>query len=244
MLAGIAGAWRLEAAPAGTVTAAVVSQYMFRGLRYGGPALQPYVEFDSGNASWGVWASTPLAARVPGQSDPEVDPYGAYKIPLRDGLNLQPGFTWYTYPNADPARGFYRSTFEPSLALNYTGHGVTLTPKAYYDFVLHGPTFELTAASAVPLTTLGTELDLLATVGTYQWDAAVAHAAPDVRSRGDYWLVGATIPYQLTLASRVSVGFAYTRGSGNELKQGEPPKPARAGAAGRGVVTVTYSWSF
>ena len=63
------------AAPSVTTvfTTSVVSQYMFRGTRLGGPSLQPSLEVDSGNLALGIWASTPLADKVPGQSDPELD---------------------------------------------------------------------------------------------------------------------------------------------------------------------------
>ena len=67
-----------------TVTPAVVSQYMFRGVRIGGPSLQPAIEFDQGDWALGIWANFPLRDKVPGQSDPELDPYGSYKIGLND----------------------------------------------------------------------------------------------------------------------------------------------------------------
>ena len=37
------------------VTPAFVNQYMFRGVRLGGPSFEPSVEIDSGNFALGVW---------------------------------------------------------------------------------------------------------------------------------------------------------------------------------------------
>ncbi len=237
---------RAESTPAAspastwTLTPAVASQYMFRGVRLGGPSLQPALEFDSGGWGLGVWSSLPLANQVPGQSDPEIDPYGSYRFAVNDALSVQPGFTWYTYPRAERSGGFYPSTFEPNLAVNYTFAGITLTPKVYYDMVLDGATYELNAAYALPVRSIGTEIDFAANAGTYEWKAALAGRAPDVKGWGNYWLVGVTVPYQITRTSRVALGFAYARGSGNYFKPGVAPKTANAAAVGRGVVTLSY----
>jgi uncharacterized protein (TIGR02001 family) len=226
------------------VTPAVVSQYMFRGVRLGGPSFQANVEADRGNLAVGVWASVPLKDRVPGQSNPEIDPYGSYKFTLSDSLSVQPGFTWYTYPKAAKENGFYRSTFEPSVALNYTVAGVTLTPKLYYDLGLKGPTAELNVAYAIPLKQLGTELDLLGTVGTFKWDDSLSIHNPDTKNYGDYWLVGVTVPYAIGQNVKLAAGFAYTQGSGNYLKTGTDPKNANPAAVGRGVATLSCAWTF
>jgi hypothetical protein len=229
--------------PSWTIAPALVSQYLFRGLRLGGPALQPYVEHGAANYAYGVWASVPLKDRVPGRSDPEIDPYAWYRLPLNAALSLQPGVTVYTYPNADRTRGFHPATVEPNLAVNYLLGGIVLTPKVYYDFVLRGPTAELNAAYAVPLRSLGTELDLNAVAGTYEWRDARADAAPRVKNWGDYWQIGASVPYQIG-SSRVSLGAAYARGERNWLKQGTAPKRPNPLSASRLIVTVTYSFTW
>jgi uncharacterized protein (TIGR02001 family) len=230
------GAW--------TVTPAIVSQYMFRGVRLGGPSFEPTVQYDRGNLELGVWGNSPLSDKVPGQSNPEIDPYGWYKIPVNESFSIQPGFTWYTFINAEPKNGFYRMTFEPNVAANWTVNGLTLTPKVYYDVVLKGPTAEVNAAYALPLKTIGTELDFNASVGTYKWKAAVAQQSPPVKGWGDYWLVGVTVPYQIAANAKIAVGFAYTRGSGNYFKQAPLPKAANPAAVGRGVVTLSYALTF
>ncbi|HVS53223.1 MAG TPA: TorF family putative porin [Opitutaceae bacterium] len=225
-------------------TPAVVSQYMFRGTRLGGPSFEPSVEFDSGNLALGIWSNFPLKDKVPGQSDPEIDPYGSYKFVISDAFNLQPGFTWYTYVNADKNNGYYKSTFEPSLAVNYTVAGFTLTPKIYYDLVLKGPTAELNAAYALPLKELGTELDFAATWGTFKWTSYAENASPDVKNWGDYWLVGVTLPFQVTTNSKLSIGLAATEGRNNYIKQGTFPKFPNSTAVSRGVFTLSYAMTF
>ena len=111
-----------------TLTPSYVSQYMFRGQRLGGQSFEPSVEADTGNWALGVWSNLPLANRVPGQSNPEIDPYGSYTWNLGDSLSLQPGFTIYTYAKAPTDQGFFRSTYEPNFAVNYTIDGFKLTP--------------------------------------------------------------------------------------------------------------------
>lgn len=232
--------------PAGswTASAAVVSQYMFRGLRFGGPSLQPMVEYDRGALTAGVWASTPLASKVPGQSDPEIDPFVSYKIAASDSLSVQPGATLYLFPRGEPSAGFYRSTFEPNLAVNYTTHGVTLTPKLYYDVVLRGPTYELNAAYALPVKDIGSELDFYASVGRYDWDAGVARTSPHTRMTGNYWNASVTLPFQISARAKISASVGYYEGWDSEFRQAGLPTLKNTQAVGRVVATLGYSLTF
>lgn len=227
------------------LTPSFASQYMFRGVRLGGPSFQPSVEFDYGSLAVGVWSNFPLKDRVPGQSDPEFDVYGSYAFTaIPDKLTVVPGFTYYAYPDAETSNGFYRDSFEPNIAVNYTVGVLKLTPKIYYDVVLEGATYELTAAVAVPLKDLGTELDFTGTIGTFKWDAAIENASPDIKNWGDYWLIGVAMPFQITKQSKLTLGVAYTKGSNNYLKQGTDPRVPNSSAVGRTVVTVSYAWTF
>lgn len=227
-----------------TLTAAAVSQYMFRGVRLGGPCFQPSVEAALGDGALGIWSSLPISDKVAGVSDPEFDVYGSYTFKLNDATTLVPGFTLYIYPDADESAGFYKGTFEPSLALNYTVGPVKLTPKVYYDVILKGPTGELSAAFSVPLADAGTSLDFLATVGTYKWDDAAKDVDPSVKNWGDYWLIGVSMPFQVTKTSKITVGYAYTEGSNNYYKQSGSPRAENTAAVGRGVASLAYAISF
>jgi uncharacterized protein (TIGR02001 family) len=235
-----------EAAPSYSIvlTPSVVSQYMFRGARLGGPSFQPSVEFDAGSLAIGVWSNFPIDDKVQGQSDPEIDPYGSYTFTINDSLSIVPGFTWYNYPDADKNAGFYKSTFEPSLAVNYTVKGIKFTPKLYYDVVLDGPTYELTVSYALALPDAGSELDFAATAGTFKWKDAFENTSPQVKNWGDYWQVGVSAPFTVTKNSKFIIGVAYTEGSGNYLKQGTDGKVKNTAAVGRGVITASYAITF
>ncbi len=192
---------------------------MFRGQRLGGQSFEPSLEADYGNWAIGVWANDPISNgdKVPGQSDPEIDPYGSYTFNINDSLSIQPGFTWYTYVKAPTDQGYYRMTFEPNIALNYTVEGVKLTPKFYYDVILHTQTYEFDAAYTVPLKSIGSEFDFLGTVGTYFGTDVVNTGgvanAPDTKAWGNYWLAGVSMPFTISSVFKLSVGWAYTDGT-------------------------------
>jgi uncharacterized protein (TIGR02001 family) len=234
------------AAPSASLvlTPSVVSQYMFRGVRLGGPAFEPSVEYDYGNLALGVWANTPIADKVPNQSDPEIDPYGSYTFNVNDNFSIAPGFTLYTYYRTDISQGFYRTTFEPNLAVNYTVGAVKFTPKVYYDVILKGPTYELTVAFTVPLKDLASELDFTAVGGTYKWTDAARNASPSLTNYGDYYLAGVSMPFQINKESKIAIGFAYTKGDNNYFKQSGSPKSINTAAVGRGVGTISYTYTF
>lgn len=228
-----------------STTVSVVSQYMFRGLRLSGGGLQPSVEVSAGNLVAGAWSNFPFDGdKVPGSSDPEIDLYGAYNFSLPEGLTLTPGFTLYHFPKAPTNAGFYRNTFEPNLALSYVLDGVKLTPKVYYDVVLKGPTYELTAFYAFPLKSIGSELDFSLTYGGYKWKDNANDASPEVKVWGAYWLAGVAAPFQLTPTSKLTIGFAYSEGRKAYTKAGSFGKVPNSLALGRGVATVSYSLSF
>ena len=226
------------------VTPAYVSQYLFRGQRLGGQSFQPTLELGYGNLGVGVWANFPVSSKVAGVSDPEVDPYAYYMFALTDTISLVPGFTYYTYPRAETRHGFYRSTFEPNLAVSWSVKGVKLTPKVYYDLTLDGPTFEITAGYAVPLRQLGTELDFTLQAGEYLQRDVVNHSAAQTKAWGQYWLVGMAVPFQFSAHSKFTLGFAYTEGVKAFTKAGSTPRIPNVLAVRRGVVNFSYTRSF
>ena len=246
VLAASLPAARAQTSPVSvTATASVVSNYMFRGQRLNTEAFQPAVEVASGNLTLGAWSSWPFKEKdVPDTSAPEIDLYGAYNFALSKDASLAPGFTLYWYPEAPTSAGFYKSTFEPNVAFSYTVNGVKITPKVYYDVVLDGATYEATIAYAVPMKELGTELDFTAVGGTYKLKDAVKGSNPETKAWGDYWLLGVAMPFQLSKESKVTLGFAYTEGRNAFLKQGSAPKSVNSLAVGRGVATISYSYSF
>lgn len=225
-------------------TPAFASQYMFRGTRLAGPSLQPTLEYARGALVAGLWGSFPLRNHLADGSESEIDFYGSYTMEISKTLSVIPGVNLYTYPWATKADGYYPVTFEPSLALNCTLGPVQFTPKLSYDFMIKGPTAELSAAFALPLPAAGTELDFTATVGTFRWTDYAPDTTPAVKNWGDYWLVGANAPFRLPNGSTLTFGWAYTAGTRNYLKQGTAAKEANPDAVGRGVFTLSYGWAF
>lgn len=226
------------------VTSAVTSQYMFRGVRLGGTSFQPSIEYDRGNLAAGLWTNFPLQDKVVGQSAPELDFYGSYSLEVAKDMTIVPGVTFYTYPNAVKLNGFYKGTFEPSVAFNYTIGGLKITPKLYYDFVLKGPTAELTAAFVAPLAAIASELDFTATIGTFKLTDYAPNNTPDIKNWGDYYLFGVAMPFQVSKTSKITVGWSYSAGSNNFLKQGSSGKTVNSAAIGRGAVTVGYTITY
>jgi uncharacterized protein (TIGR02001 family) len=227
-----------------TATAAFATDYMFRGQRLQGPSFQPTVEMAAGNLTLGVWGNFPIKDEVPGSSDPEIDPYGSYTIPVNAATSIVPGFTVYTYPNADKSAGWYKTTIEPNLALNYTVSGLKLTPKVYYDFVLEGAVYEFTAFYAAPLKEMGTELDFTATYGTYKFDEFAENSSPSTKAWGNYWLIGVAMPFQIAPNQKITLGVAYTEGSDAYTKLGTAPRSPNAGAMDKIVGSIAYSFTF
>ncbi len=227
-----------------TASASAVSQYVYRGQRRGGPSFQPSIELGAGDLVLGVWTNFPIKNKVSFISDPEVDFYGSYNFAIDGRLSLTPGFICYVYPNAPTGLGYYRSTFEPSLALDYTISGVRITPKLSYDMAKRGAVYELDAVYAIPLAWFGTELDFYGNIGTYYLRNTVNGATPDVKAWGDYWLISAAVPYQFTQRSKITLGWAYTQGSNAYSKTRPSPKHTDPLAAAGGVVTITYAVSF
>jgi hypothetical protein len=72
----------------------IVSNYIWRGTKFGtGPAVQPYVEFSTGNFTLGSWGS----AGVTDNEAAEADIYLSYGFDF--GLSV--GLTDYYYPGTD-----------------------------------------------------------------------------------------------------------------------------------------------
>ncbi|MBI2496768.1 MAG: hypothetical protein HYV75_02170 [Opitutae bacterium] len=212
----LAGAPLWAGADAGSwaFTPAFVSQYMFRGVRLGGPSLQPALEFSRGALTAGIWGSIPLRDHVADGSESEFDFYASYTVELPHGLSLVPGFNLYTYPDAAKSDGYYPLTVEPSLGLNCTIGPVQFSPK------------------------------LTATIGTFRLSDIEPDTSPAIKNWGDYRLVGVAVPYQFSPHSSITIGWAYTTGTNNYLKQGTAGREANPDAVGRGVFTLSYTCTF
>jgi uncharacterized protein (TIGR02001 family) len=70
------------------------STYVFRGIAYSGPAIQPSVEFSAGGFSLGAWGSQGIDGNNGSTGFQEMDLYTSYSFDF--GLSI--GFTDYYYP--------------------------------------------------------------------------------------------------------------------------------------------------
>lgn len=75
------------------------STYVFRGVAFSGPSIQPYVEFSSGGFAIGAWGSQGIdgSADTGSLGFQEMDLYAAYEFDF--GLSL--GVTDYYYPGSE-----------------------------------------------------------------------------------------------------------------------------------------------
>lgn len=222
-----------------TITPAFVSNYVFRGQLLDGFSAQPSFEADYKDFSFGLFSNIPFANKYV-QTGVEIDPYGSYSFNVTDSLTIEPGFTLYTYEYNQP--GLAKVTFEPSLAVNYTFAGITIGPKIYYDVVLQGPTYELNSSYSIKLDSIKSELDFAGAAGTYILNKSTTDS-PAIRAWGSYWSLGASMPFTVA-KGKLTVGFAYARGFDSYTKQGADAKVLNASAVGRGVVSVSYAYSF
>lgn len=225
-----------------TVSPSFTSKYLYRGVELAGACFQPWIDYTVGNLSVGVWSSFALENRTAGDSDPEIDLYGSYIFSNAAGsFSIVPGVYLYTYPDSEPDDGVHRATVEPSLGAIFRLAGIQFTPKIYYDVTLKGATYEVTAAVALPLTTLGTELDFSATAGTFKVSDATDRTIPAVKNWGDYWMLGLAVPVQVSMHSKVTAAVTYSKGRNNFFKQGTLPRERNENAHGKTAVTLTYS---
>lgn len=72
------------------------STYVFRGIAYSGPAIQPSVEFSAGGFSLGAWGSQGIDGNSGSPGFQEMDLYTAYSFDF--GLSI--GLTDYYYPGS------------------------------------------------------------------------------------------------------------------------------------------------
>ena len=106
-----------------TTGADIVSNYIWRGTKYGlGPAFQPSVEFSAGGFTVGVWGSFDASGYT------ETDPYISYSLPF--GVSI--GFTDYYYPGSGGSF-FSDSTNAFELNLGYSIKGLSLSANYIFN---------------------------------------------------------------------------------------------------------------
>jgi hypothetical protein len=239
---GFASAWAAEGST--SVSPGMVSAYVFRGQHRGGAALQTAVDVVRGDFAAGLWTSFPLEGSGALSPGTEVDFYAGQNLRAGGAFVVTPGATLYTYPRAERALGFRRTTLEPSLAISGALAGVRVVPKLSHDLDLKATTLEVAAAYALALPALGTELDFHAAVGTYRRRDDVPRVLGAGKAWGDYWQIGVSLPYQVSFRTKLVVGWTYAAGSGAFVKSGSAPRLPDPRTAGRGFASLGLSTTF
>lgn len=239
---GPATAWAAEGGA--SVSPGIVSGYIFRGQDRGGAALQTAVDVTRGDFHAGLWTSFPLEGSGALSPGTEADFYVGQDLPVGGRLGVTPGVTLYTYPRADRARGFRRTTFEPSLAIDATIAGLRVVPKLSHDLDLEATTLEVATAYALALPSLGTELDFTGAAGTYLRRDDFSGVAGAGKAWGNYWQVGVSLPYQVSFRTKLVVGWTYSAGSGAFVKPSSAPRLADPRTAARGFASLGFSTTF
>lgn len=233
----------LHAAPSASVTTKLVSDHVFRGQHLSGVSLQPALDLSAGDFFGGISSNIPFENRSSGQTGGELDLYAAYRFALNTTTQLTPGVTAYFYRDAPVSAGNRRTVFEPSLALSHTLAGIRFTSTLDYDISRKGPILDLTADVALPLTKLGTEIDLAASVGAYRLGDTGDSRRPKTRMEGGYWSLSATVPLQITFHSKILIGLSYAGAFDTEIKKGSITR-SNPLATRRLVGQLGYSYLF
>lgn len=243
MAANMAFTLRIGAAADVSATTKLVSDHVFRGQRLSGASLQPAIDFSSGDFSAGIGGSLPIENRAANQPGAELGLYASYRHPLNATTHLTPGVAAYFYRHSPVRSGYRRAIFEPNLALSHTLAGVRFTSTVYYDLTRRGPTVDLTADVALPLTKLGTELDLAASIGGYRLRDAAESGRPKTRSDGNHWSLSAMVPFQVSFGSKIQIGVAYTAAFDAEIKDSASAQRNPL-ATRRAVAQLDYTYFF
>ncbi|MDO9490050.1 MAG: TorF family putative porin [Sphingomonadaceae bacterium] len=191
-----------EPAPALAITgsAALVSQYRFRGISLSNedPTVQATINLNHETGAYaGVWASGLDGFGELGGSNLELDLYGGYKLPL-GGATLDVGLLYYAYPGST---GGDFEFFEPYANLSGTVGAATLKAGVNYAWdqsALGGHSNLYVYGDAG--VALGTApITLKAHVGYSEGDTALSPTGSVVD-----WLVGADIAWR-----NLILGIAY-----------------------------------
>lgn len=130
-----------------TTTFAWESAYVFRGVQLAEHAYMPSVDVTYGSGYFGVWAAMPVQK----DDSNEVDFYAGYNFEIENGLTLDVGLTYYTYP--DQAKKTFDNDFNTVEAYIGTTFSGFLNPSVYlyHDFDLESYTLELSGGHSIEL---------------------------------------------------------------------------------------------
>lgn len=190
-----------------SLSADLVSDYVFRGVSLADTAIQTGVEAAVGDFYAGAWFSTGVGDTSIAAGD-EVDLYAGYGLTLSDTVSADVGVTYYHYPQGGglfSTNGGGSGTYEiyGGLALD-----AALAPSlyAYYDFTLEAFTVEGSAGYSIA-TGESVSLDLGLSAGLVDGDGFSY----------EYATASASLSKSITDAASVYVGANFSLNSDDAL---------------------------
>jgi uncharacterized protein (TIGR02001 family) len=173
-----------------------VSKYVFRGVEHAKDSIQPSVEFKTGDIYAMLWTNQPVAQH----SGKEFDFQTGYKYRLNDAWDVDLGGFLYYLPQRTVFFDNHETTVEGYLGVNGDLRGIKPGLYVYNDFTLNRTTALGKIGYSVPLTGLGTQLDLTASIGRVfpRHDPIYTYTSVDVN-----------LPYNLNQNATVYVGVNY-----------------------------------
>ncbi len=202
-----------------TVTADVVSEYVFRGTTLGSESTQLGLQADYNNFYVGTWTSNAFGEESLLSTD-ELDIYAGYGFDLPYGFTGDVGGTIYHYPQLGdlfdfgddlgspislPVTNDDASTFELFAGATYD-HALSPTVYAYYDTLLQSFTLEGTTAYTYPLTP-SFNLDLNGTLGYVSLDNATNFSGGDNFTSYIYGALGGNVSYPFAESTSAYIGI-------------------------------------
>lgn len=172
------------------------SAYVFRGEQFADSYIAPAVDIAYGDFYAGIWAALPVSSN--GTFDTEIDYYVGHTFALDNGIELDIGATYYTFPSIDT--DFFSS--DNSLEF-YIGASLEtqFSPSVYlfHDIDLDTFTFEFAVGESFLL-----EEDLSLDVDLYGGHVAISGS-------GNYFYYGVStaLSYTLTPAAVLSASVNY-----------------------------------
>ncbi len=177
------------------------SDYVFRGIQLAENTLHPSIEISSDQFYLGYWGAFPINNTSSKGWLDEYDFYAGFNQDIGKNTAIDVGVTHYYFTQID-------SNTEVYAGLTGDFGGITPSIYVYYDFDLENFTVQGSVGYSLPLQSVGSTLDLSATVGFVE---------PDIGDSYAYYGASAVIPFKLKENATLSVGLHYSKNDINAL---------------------------
>jgi uncharacterized protein (TIGR02001 family) len=176
-----------------TIDFPYVSDYVFRGIKYADDAIQPSIEYATGDFYAGIWISEPVSNTATN----EYDFYAGYGIAISDSWALDLGANYYYYPETSSGD----EQFEPFIgASGDLGGGISGSAYYYYETEFKVSTFQFGLGYSSELSDAAT-FDLAADYGVVSTDGPGEY---------NYYSLSGTVNYALNDTAGTYFGLVYT----------------------------------